>query len=197
MVVRRVGRWGHSLAVTLSPAAVRALGVTKGSALVLLVTPEGTVELQPLAPPTPAVATRREASALVEGLQAECVRLRAQAQESYKAGFNAGYFAGQAAGSSGVLSAIQAEADLLGEFRQKFPGQIFQLFKACVEALMPPGRARRARLRRPRRRPGKMLEAPWSGWSPRPARPRALAPPPAPRKAPPALPPLLPPPPSP
>lgn len=89
--VRRFWTSGHSLVVALSPAARELPWVREGSALHEVITNDGTVELQPPAPPSAGARRRRHLSNRTRTLERAQARLRAKAQEAYQAGYALGF----------------------------------------------------------------------------------------------------------
>ena len=123
---RRVGRWGHSLAVTLSADACRLLGLRKGAELCEVLTADGALELQPVAVRSAAARKRRAAAVRGRDLFDQNRRLRARAARRYEAGFNAGYAAGFAKAGLNILLDLAVTTDelrgLLTELRARLPG---------------------------------------------------------------------------
>lgn len=122
MSVRKVRRDGNSLAVTLGAVERRALGVGAGDALRVVLTGEGTVELQPLTPPSAGAAARARAATRVRALAEQTRRLRDRARTRWQAGYSAGYAAGFAKAGTDLLLELGVRAaelrELVRELRQ-------------------------------------------------------------------------------
>lgn len=115
MSVRKVRRDGNSLAVTLGAVERGALGVAAGDCLRAVVTSEGTVEFQPLTPPSPAAAERARAAAGARAHGDEMRRLRRRARRAYEAGYNRGYAQGFAKAGTDLLLELGVRAAELRE----------------------------------------------------------------------------------
>lgn len=115
-VIRKVGRWGKSVGVRLSAEAQRALEVKTGDGLYEVITNDGAVELQPLAPPTEAARRRRYLSNRVRALERQHARLRAKADASYQAGFNDGFDKGVMYGLKGLFLTLERALPKLERF---------------------------------------------------------------------------------
>lgn len=197
MSLRTLRPRGRSVGLTLSVEVVRALGLKPGDQLLEVLTAEGTVELQPPIPPTMAAAARRRAAARVRDLAEQNRRLRARLQKARQKGYAEGVAHGFAKAWTDLLLELGIRAEELKGVLTTLGPLVALARGVSPEEVTGLLSGLRALVRRAHRRPGKMLEAPGSGGSPRPACPRALAQPPALPPAPPVRSPLHPPPPSP
>lgn len=114
--VRKVGQWGKSCALRLSPAEQHTLGVKPGDGVYVVITDDRTVELQPLAPPTTGARRRRFLSNRVRAVERQRARLRAKADASYQAGFNDGFDKGVMWALQGTFLTLERVAPKLERF---------------------------------------------------------------------------------